>query len=274
MQGVAPFAVTAAPSGLLTSTNPVNAGWLPAHSTVFSASGGIVGPARTHSAKSSDMTLIIEFDGPIIDLRSVHYQAYREVAGELGWSRLDQATFWRLIRTQGRDAAVLPGARPVKAKAFWTRFDQRVEEDRLIADYELLPGVEAALETIARHGRYSLVSIGSNIAARRRLAAEMRLAIARMEPLDVDPRRRPGQLRVLAGGDQRDLVVAGTDALARSAGQANLVTAGISSGSCTAERLHRAGADIVYSGLGELAESLQSGAKELIQAGLLPPPLG
>ena len=222
------------------------------------------------------MTFLIEFDGPIIDLRSVYYQVYREVAAEVGWSRLDPDTYWRLIRTRGREAVVLPGAKPVKVKAFWTRFDQRVEEDSVIAGHELLPGVEDALEMIARHGRCTLVSIGSNIAARRRLAGEMRLAntLARMERLDPDPRRRPGELRVLAGGDQRDLVVAGTDALARSAGQAKLLTVGISSGSCTAARLHRAGADIVYSGLDELVESLRSGAKDLIQAGLLPPPFG
>ncbi len=219
------------------------------------------------------MTFIIEYDGPITDLRPVYYQVYGEVATEVGWSCLDEASYWRLIRTRGREAVVLPGARPVKLKTFWTRFDQRIEEDDVVARYGLQPGIEDALDTIVRHGRCCLVTAGSNITARRRLVEKMGLAdqLTRMERLDNDPRRRPGELRTLGGEDRRILVVAGSDAVARSAGQAELLTVGISSGSCSVSRLRRAGADIVYSAISELAESLQGGAKDLIQAGLLPP---
>jgi phosphoglycolate phosphatase-like HAD superfamily hydrolase len=219
--------------------------------------------------------IIIEFDGPIIDVGPVHYQIYREVAAEVGWSRLDQATYWSMIRTRGRDAVVLPGAKPVKLAAFWNRFDRRVEEDDVIARYEPHPEVKEALETIVRHGRCCLITIGPNLAARERLLDRMHLgdALTQMERLDADPRRRPGELRTLGASDRRVLVIAGSDTVARSAGQAELLPVGISSGPCTAARLRRARADIVYSGLHQLAESLRSGAKDLIQAGLLPPPL-
>lgn len=218
------------------------------------------------------MMIIIELDGVIIDLRAVHYQVYREVAAEVGWSRLDQVTYWRLIRTGGREAVVLPGARPGKVKAFWTLFDQRVEQDDAVARHVPHPQIDDALKTIARYGRCCLITIGSNLAARKRLVDRMDLADTpmQMERLDTDPRRRPAELRMLGGSDRRVLVVAGTDVVARSAGQAELLAVGVSSGSCAPARLHRAGADIVYSGLHELAESLQSGAKDLVQAGLLP----
>ena len=219
------------------------------------------------------MTFIIEYDGPITDLRPVYYRVYREVATEVGWSRLDEASYWRLIRTRGREAVVLPGARPGMVKTFWTKFDRRIEEDEVVATYGPQGGIEDALATIVRHGPCCVITVGSNITARRRLVERMGLTdkLTRMERLDSDPRRRPGELRMLGGEDRRTLVVAGSDAVARSASQADLLTVGISSGSCTASRLHRAGADIVYSDISELAESLRAGAKDLIQAGLLPP---
>lgn len=222
--------------------------------------------------RGPDMTFIIEFDGPIVELGPVYYQVYRDVAAEVGWSRLDQASYWRQIRTRGREAVVLPSAKPSKVKEFWTRFDQRIEEDPVVATYELLPGIEAVLEKITRHGRCRVFTLGSNLGERQLLIERIPLALkhARIERLHEDPRRRSGELRALAGGDRRVLVVAGSDAVARSAGQAELLTVGISSGSCNATRLRRAGADIVYKGLHELAETLQSGAKDLIQAGLPP----
>ena len=65
------------------------------------------------------MRFIIEYDGPIIDVRPVHYRAFRAVVGELGWSCLDEPTYWRLVRTKGQDANLLPGAKPVKTKPGW-----------------------------------------------------------------------------------------------------------------------------------------------------------
>jgi phosphoglycolate phosphatase-like HAD superfamily hydrolase len=242
----------------------------------MSACGNANDFVRGARGKLLKMMIIIELEGPIIDLGPVHYQAYLEVATELGWSRMDQPTYWRLMRTRGREAAVLPGAPPVKLKAFWTRFDQLVEQSDVIGRYQLLPGIEGACKALTRHGRCCLVTLGSNIEARRQLVKQLHLADApvQLERLDADPRRRPGELRVAGGSERRVIVAAGSDALVRAANQAELTTVGLSSGSCTATRLHRAGVDIVYGGLEDLVDSLQAGAKDLIQAGLLPPSLG
>jgi phosphoglycolate phosphatase-like HAD superfamily hydrolase len=90
------------------------------------------------------------------------------------------------------------------------------------------------------------------------------------ERLDPDPRRRPAELKILAKASPRTIVVSASDALVRSAGSAELITVGISSGNCTGPRLHQAGASVVYKELAELVESLQTGARDLVQAGLLP----
>ena len=80
--------------------------------------------------------------------------------------------------------------------------------------------------------------------------------------------------RVADPFDPRAVVVASTDTLLRSADAADLLTVGIASGICFATRLHRAGAKVAYAELGELADSLRNGAKDLIQAGVPPLPLG
>jgi phosphoglycolate phosphatase-like HAD superfamily hydrolase len=91
--------------------------------------------------------------------------------------------------------------------------------------------------------------------------------------LDLDPRRRPAQLKSLAGSDAVTIVVGSTDVMLRSASAAELFLVGISSGPCIAARLHQAGATVVYLTLGILLDSLCFGATDLIRAGLRPLPL-
>ena len=78
------------------------------------------------------MKLIIEIEGALLDVVPTHYEAHRRVAAEVGWARLDRATFWRLTRTKGREANLLPGARPVKLKEYYARFEECVESDELV----------------------------------------------------------------------------------------------------------------------------------------------
>ena len=63
------------------------------------------------------MQWIIEFDGIVIDVIPVHYQAHRQTAEAVGWSWLDMETFRRLTRTKGEEANLLPGAKPIKIKS-------------------------------------------------------------------------------------------------------------------------------------------------------------
>ena len=82
------------------------------------------------------MKLILEIDGPVLDVAPVWYRVHCEVAGAVGWAKLDQPTFWRLTRKQGREADLLRGARPVKLKEYYRRFDERLEADEVLADCE------------------------------------------------------------------------------------------------------------------------------------------
>lgn len=222
------------------------------------------------------MRFIIEFDGIIADISATWHAAHQRAAKDVGWSRLDQATFWRLTRTKGREADLLPGAREAKLAEYYERFAEHIEGDELLAKASPQEDVAQHLRFLAGKGPCVLVSLGRNVAARAALVqkAGLRSFFAEVQGVSEDPRRRPAELKALAAAEPRTMVVAATDALIRSAGSAELFTVGIPLGSCTAKRLHAAGASIVYDDLAELVASLQSGGGDLVKAGLLPASLG
>lgn len=218
---------------------------------------------------------ILEFDGVAADPAGAWYRAHHVAAGEVGWSRLAAAEFWRLTRTKGGGASVLPGAKPAKVKAYQDRFAELLEVDETIELMQWRDGMQETLRQFGRFGTCLSVTLGSNVKARERILTRQPSAgaLGELVGLDADPRRRPGQIATLAGGagaKGRVLVVAATDALIRAAGQAGLVTAGVATGSCSIPRLRLAGADVVYRECSELVAALRSGAAELLRAGLLP----
>ncbi len=244
---------------------------------VSKITAGVAGVKRRSVRAWSErgVRIIIEFDGPVFDPAPVYYAAHQAAATDVGWSRLDQATFRRLMRTKGRQADFLPGAKPAKIAAYDRRFAEHIESDAFIAAYGPQPEVRETLAQLARIASCSLMTAGSNLKGRGVALEKHGLAglAERFEGVESDPRRRPAQLRRLGEGDPRTLVAAATDSLIRSAVEAELFAVGIASGGCSVARLHQAGASLVYKALHELAESFRNGAADLIGAGLLPPSL-
>lgn len=221
------------------------------------------------------MRLIVEFEGAVVDLAPGYHVIHCQVADEVGWSRLDARTFWRLTRKGGADANVLPAAKPIKLADYRARYATAIEADAAIE--QLVPHSEAgaALTLLSSHGPCTMVTLGSNLAARQRVLDDAGYArhFLQAVALDPDPRRRPGELRLLAEKDKRTVLVATSDGLIRAGGQAELFTVGLTCGACTAERLFQAGACIVIRDLNALTEALAGGGEELVRAGLLPPSL-
>jgi phosphoglycolate phosphatase-like HAD superfamily hydrolase len=216
--------------------------------------------------------LILEFDGPVFDVAPLYYDLHCAIAAELGWSQLDRNTYWRITRKHGRNANVLPGARPVKLEAYHTRFTERLETDGSLLAYEPHADIKRALTVFQSHGVCHLITVGSNPQARTRVLGRYELSglFSEVVGLDAEPRRRPGELRALADGDPRTLVAAASGAIIRAAGAADLLAVGIACGAYGESRLYQAGAALIYRSLHDLAQSLISGAEDLIRAGLLP----
>jgi len=219
------------------------------------------------------MMILIEFDGVLVDVRAVYYAVHCRSARDSGWSCLDEPTFWRLIRTKGRHSGLLPGARAGLVESYHARFESEIEATENIAQFDSRPGCADVLRRLSRHGSCAGVTFGRNVDARRAVLESGKIGdvVDRLDGLHEDPRRRPGELTILATGQPRTMVVAAGDALIRAAGQAGLFCVGVSSGYCSARRLHQAGADVVYTKLEELVDSLERGAPDLVRAGLLPP---
>jgi len=148
---------------------------------------------------------IIELDGLVLDIVPSSHATHCAVAGELGWSSLDPATFRRITRKDGRRANILPGAKPNKVEAYHARYEERIETDAAVAAHPPQPDIETALAALGRYGVCSGITLGTNLAARRRWIEKHGLGIhiAEVQALDADPRRRPGALQVLAEGDKR-----------------------------------------------------------------------
>lgn len=218
------------------------------------------------------MRFIIELDGPIFDIAAAHYAAYHEVAGELGWSRLDPTTYWRLVRTKGREADVLPGARPIKIEHYYEAFPRQFESEANLSKLTPRDDVRKALAGIAEHGTVAGVTLGTELKTREMLLDRADLAplFADVIALAANPATRATELKSLSDGDPRTVVVAATDELVRAAATAELFCVAISGGTCSKPRLHRASPGVVFTNLDALRDSLASGAEDLIEAGLLP----
>lgn len=221
------------------------------------------------------MRFIIEVDGVVLNQRPAYTALHQSVAKTIGWSHLSASAFWRTLR-KGDRSAIVPAAPPSKMAEYEKLFAQRQEEDELISSLHAQEGAADALRVLSGHGTLCYMTTGVNHARRAELLASCLEVSAGVEvhALSVDARKRPGELKHLAGSEKRCMVVASTDSLLRAAELAEVFAVGISTGVCNAARLHQSGADIVYPRLADLADSIRSGASDLIRAGLLPAPLG
>jgi len=215
---------------------------------------------------------LIEFDGPLVDVEPVYSAAYRGAIEQAGWSRIDHDTFWRLFRAKGRQADLLPGAKPAKVEAFWADFEARLDSHAYLSAMTPFDTTRGAVQKLAKDKKIIVVFLGGNGAARRAVLEKHGLLewVNRVEAVPSDPRLRPAALRNLAAGDKRTIAVTTSDTLIRAANEAELVSVGLTCGPCAAPRLHRAGVGVVYASLIELVDSLRNGGAELAIAGLLP----
>lgn len=219
---------------------------------------------------------MMEWDGVLADVMAGYHRAHQKSAANVGWSALDSARFRAALRKQGLEAHVLPGAPPLKVKQYAADFTAALASDDLLLATPLHESVPVALRAIARHADLLWLSLGANLTARKQVLQKAGIdgLFKQSITLDPDPRRRPAQLRTLAGSEKRVIVAASSEPLLRASGSAEIIAVGFSTGASSSARLQQAGADIVYGDLEDLAETLTRGAPDLVQAGLLPLPLG
>ena len=219
--------------------------------------------------------IILELDGPIVDIEPVYWAAYSRVVAGLGLARKERATFWRALRRGGGVGDMLAGAGPRHIQRFREAFPEALEDDECLAEAVAQPGVADELRAL-RTGQHvlSLVTLGRNAKARQARLDEHDLSVhfTRMTRLSEDRFQRLAQLKELTEDHPRVLVAASCESLVKLANEADLVVVGISNGPCTARRLGQAGARLTFTNLAHLGGEIATGGGNLIAAGLPPPP--
>lgn len=219
------------------------------------------------------MKLIIEADGPVLDVQPAYWRAYGAALGELGLPKTDPGVYWRLVRSGAAPGQFMAGAKPRHLPEYARRFGELIESDEVVAECRSREDVGEALRRLSAHAECTLITVGRNRTARQEALTRFDLAIhfMRMQGLYSEPSRRPEQMRELAGGDERVVVVAATADVVRAALGAQLVTVGMALGAFSATRLTQAGATATFRDLAGLANELDHGAPSLQRCGLLPP---
>jgi hypothetical protein len=215
------------------------------------------------------MRVGVELEGLLYDVQGSSYEAFRRAVGRVQWSAVDAATFWRLWRTKGERAVLLPGARPVKSARFLELFAEELEGDETIGAYLSRPGQGDLTRALERFGPVTILTSGTEVAARGRLMAKG------------GPRRKSESLTAVCGdlaartavlarwsGGRPALVIASGGSLTRAACEAGIFVVGVANGSCIGQRLHQAGADLVYPDTEQLLNALRGGGEQLVRAGL------
>ena len=220
------------------------------------------------------MHLIIELDGPVLNVEPVYWAAYTRIVAELGLARKDRSVFWTLQRRGAGLGEMLLGAKPRHLQHFREGLAAALELEECWAQAVAQPDAADELRAL-RVGQHALtlVTLGRNAKVRQAQldAHHLSADFTRMARLAADPFQRLAQLKELTEGRPRVLVAAGTEPLLKLADEAGLVAVGLANGPCTAQRLTRAGARLTFADLHALGEEIVHGAPQLIAAGLLPP---
>ncbi len=218
------------------------------------------------------MRLILEMDGPVVDVEPAVWSAYAGAAGETGVPRLDRAEFWRRFRVGDPAGRWVPGAAASKVPEFVRRFEARCESDECLDLCAAQAEAGIALIGLKRRAELVLVTVGANKAARQRVLDREKLSefFTRMLGLPAQPHLRPAQLRELHLMEGKTLVCAATPALVQAAAGAGIPAVGIGQGMATAKRLTQAGASATFLTLAALDEDFDQGCPVLSAAHLVP----
>jgi phosphoglycolate phosphatase-like HAD superfamily hydrolase len=219
------------------------------------------------------MQVVIELDGPILDIRPRYTQAHRLVQAELGLASREAGEFWRLVRKgAGLDEIVRP-FRPGQSRAYARRFEEVVASDALLDLDVPQPGVGAHLAALRAVASCGLVAHRANREATQRLLDRYELWrwFRTLRLLSRDRSVRVSQLAELVGLEAQTVMAIASEPLVRSARETGAVTVGIASGACTPRRLRQAGAELVVADVGELLEAIRTSSTELLRAGYRPP---
>jgi len=218
------------------------------------------------------MRILIEMDGPLVDVKARYHETHRRVLREINLAALPVDAFWRLVRRNAPLEQLVSGGRSKHVERYKQHFTERIECDEMLAFDAAQEDADGALRSLKVLGEPILITMRLNRPGAQDVLKRLGLAdyFLRVGGLSQAQSRRIDQLKELAGEARRVIVVASSEPVIIATREADPPVVGISSGACTPQRLRRAGADVVLDTLDEVSVAIASGSEEMLRAGLLP----
>lgn len=218
----------------------------------------------------SFLNTIIEYEGPVVDVRPRYWAAHKEAVTAVGFDGPTENEFWRLFRTGAADSVMVRYGKDRHAVEYGRLRDERIHSTELMDLDEPQPGLAENLRVLKQMGACHLVTTCSNReginATLDRLDVWIHFEQKRVLPENRD--RRVDALKELAGPHRATLAVAGTVPFAYAAGEAGCRVVGLESGPTVPKLMRQVGVDLFFESLDNLTEALVQHDPELRRIGL------
>lgn len=218
----------------------------------------------------SYLNTIIEWEGPVVDVRPRYWAAHEAAIRAIGFQGPTADEFWRLHRTGAAIGMMVPGGKAHHVTEYTRVRNEKIDSTELMALDELQPKAIENLKILKGMGTCHLASLCQNReginAALNRLDVWIYFEHKRSLPTDSD--RRTAVLREMTGG-QRTLAVAGSVAFAFAAGEAGCRVVGIKNGPTFPKFLRQVGVDVFYDDLDQLTDAYSRRDPDLQRIGIL-----
>ncbi|GMV96496.1 MAG: hypothetical protein AMXMBFR83_08620 [Phycisphaerae bacterium] len=218
----------------------------------------------------SFLNTIVEWEGPVIDVRPRHEAAHRAALSAVNHRGPVGDEFWRLVRIGAPDGLRVPHARAAALADYARVRDERLDSTELMALDELQPRAVESLKVLKNLGACHLVSLcrnreGINATLNR---LDVWMYFEQKRPLPAESDARVEAIKGLMAASARNLAVAGSVPFAFAAGEAGCRVVGVRSGTAFPRQFRQVGVDVFYESLDELTDALARHDPELQRIGL------
>lgn len=216
------------------------------------------------------LNTIVEFEGPVVDVKPRYWATHCEAIGAIGLTGPTESEWWRLLRLNSPDGALAAHAKGEKLAAYSkTVRDRRDASDLMLLD-EAQPGAAENLRVLKGLGSCHLVTLCSNRdginATLDRLQLWMHFDQKRVLPEHRE--RRVAAIQEVMSGP-RTLAIVGTVPMAYAAGEAGCRTVGIRNGPTFPKLLQQVGVDVFFDDLEQLTDAITKRDEALQRIGVI-----
>lgn len=217
------------------------------------------------------LNVIVELEGPVLDIRPRYWAAHRAAADAGRFTGPAPDEFWRLVKTGAQPGQFIPAARPAQVAEYQRLQEAGFHSNELINLDEPQPKAVVSLKVLKQMGACHLISSGRN---REGINAvlnrhELWLYFDKKVLLPADSDRRVTAIRELVGENRQTLAIVSSVPVAFAASEAGCLMIGVTSGPAYPKQLRQVGVDVCFDSLDALTDALGTHHPDLQRLGLI-----